>query len=131
MKTCLKCKFQGTDELFKVGRNICKKCYNKDQRERHHKRMSNESHQVHHKERVRRYHLSVKYGLTIEQAEDIYSRGCEICGSTKTLNIDHDHKTGKVRGCLCSKCNRGLGYLCDSVPLLEKAKLYLLNTTES
>jgi len=40
---------------------------------------------------------------------------CAICCKTnpngQILSIDHDHKTGKVRGLLCIKCNSAVGIL--------------------
>lgn len=66
---------------------------------------------------------------------------CEICGikleSDKTslskstwFNVDHCHKTGKVRGILCSKCNIGLGMFKDNIASLETAVQYLQQTKE-
>ena len=54
---------------------------------------------------------------------------CECCGMSpkkKSLALDHDHKTGKFRGWLCSECNFGIGKLGDSLDGLERARLYLL-----
>jgi len=61
------------------------------------------------------------------------NRRCAICGRrekakinniVKRLAIDHCHKTGKVRGLLCSKCNGTLGWYekCQ-----EKIEGYLKN----
>jgi len=46
-------------------------------------------------------------------------------GKIKRFNIDHCHKTGKVRGVICSFCNSLLGYSKDSIEILESAILYL------
>ena len=50
---------------------------------------------------------------------------CVICGSDEPLVVDHDHKTGKVRGMLCNHCNRGLGHFRDDPELLEFAAQYV------
>ena len=50
-----------------------------------------------------------------------------ICGKDEKLVVDHDHKTGKVRGLLCNHCNRGLGHFRDNVKFLEDAVKYLMD----
>lgn len=60
---------------------------------------------------------------------------CAICGSaeqtrplvdgTRRLCIDHDHITGRVRGLLCSGCNRAIGLLGDNVQMVDRAAAYL------
>jgi hypothetical protein len=54
---------------------------------------------------------------------------CYICqranGKTKRLAVDHDHKTGEVRGLLCGPCNKYLGLLRDDPKLLQRAIMYL------
>jgi hypothetical protein len=44
-------------------------------------------------------------------------------------NIDHDHKTNKLRGLLCGACNTGLGYLRDNTTILKNAIKYLEHPT--
>src|SRR3990167_1449432 len=51
-----------------------------------------------------------KYGLTLEQYDTIVSLACAICDSRKHIGVDHCHKTGKVRGPLCKRCNSALGW---------------------
>jgi hypothetical protein len=53
--------------------------------------------------------------------------GCAICGNppkTRRLSVDHDHKTGAVRGLLCFRCNRALPTYA-TVEWLDAAATYL------
>jgi len=50
---------------------------------------------------------------------------CDVCSEEKSLFFDHDHKTGKFRGWLCSHCNFALGHAKDSPELLFKLIEYL------
>ena len=58
-------------------------------------------------------HLRTKFGLTIEQYDQLLADqggGCFICGKTpeqegKNLAVDHDHVTGEIRGILCAYHN--------------------------
>ena len=51
---------------------------------------------------------------------------CQICGiKHKSLHIDHDHKTGVIRGVLCPNCNHGLGKFMDDENILYRAIRYL------
>ena len=61
---------------------------------------------------------------------------CAIClqperqlykGKPVELSIDHDHKTGKVRGLLCSACNSVIGFVEDDPSRLQAAVEYLKN----
>lgn len=60
---------------------------------------------------------------------------CAICGESEKLQhrsgtryslaVDHDHRTGKVRGLLCHRCNVAIGLFQENSLLLRKASLYL------
>lgn len=52
---------------------------------------------------------------------------CAIChrSSKSRLVVDHDHRSGQVRGLLCDSCNQGIGKLRDDVSILESAIEYL------
>ena len=70
-----------------------------------------------------------KFGLTkndVKIMKEAQNNKCAICGHILSRPcIDHDHKTGKVRGLLCRRCNRALGMFYDDVLVLEKAINYL------
>ena len=60
--------------------------------------------------------IFARYGLLPNQEKELkekYNGICPICNKRKSSAIDHDHKTGKVRGYICNKCNMGLHYIED------------------
>lgn len=75
------------------------------------------------------------YGLTLEQyAKLSASQGnvCKICakknirsGKLIELAVDHCHKTGRIRGLLCNRCNLWIGNIKDSPELAQSAAKYL------
>jgi hypothetical protein len=64
--------------------------------------------------RQKRKPRAAQLGITDDDYEALLAAqggGCAICGNppkTRRLHVDHDHKTGKVRGLLCHRCNRAL-----------------------
>lgn len=70
---------------------------------------------------VRANKLKKQYGITIEQYDEMYKkqRGrCAICKRhyrtfIMGLAVDHDHKTGQIRGLLCGICNTYLARIKD------------------
>ena len=80
------------------------------------------------KERYLNTILKYKYNITIYDYKTMLlaqNNKCAICSETDKLCVDHCHKTGKVRGLLCKKCNSGLGYFKDSIEFMSKAIEYL------
>lgn len=74
-----------------------------------------------------------RYKINLEAYNEMFLKQqgcCDICGKhqstlKKTLAVDHNHKTGKVRSLLCNRCNQGIGSLDDSIELLLTATNYL------
>ena len=81
------------------------------------------------------------YGITIEDYLDMaeaQNYKCAICHKENfpmkechagVLVVDHNHRTGEVRGLLCHNCNRALGLLKDSTEYLVNSIAYLERVT--
>lgn len=85
------------------------------------------------KTRKRASLYKVKYGITLEQYDKMFSRQsgtCAIClsinPSGRRLHIDHNHKTGRVRGLLCYRCNAAIGYAREDRNIISEIFRYLL-----
>lgn len=51
---------------------------------------------------------------------------CAVCATPMQKPcVDHDHRTGEVRGLLCASCNTMLGHAKDSILILGAAIDYL------
>ena len=135
-KTC-KCGAKIVGHPKKIG--VCNKCYmlqwNANNKERT---------LIQYRPTKKAWNLKKNYGLSLDEFLEmaLNQRGkCKICnnreqqvnslseidGMTQAvmLSVDHNHKTGKIRGLLCSKCNRGLGFFRDNPDLLRTAAAYI------
>jgi hypothetical protein len=78
------------------------------------------------KEYVKYRTIKDKYGLEPAEYDELISKGCEVCGTHEgKLCVDHNHATGKIRGCLCDACNKALGLLQDSLENTRKLVKYM------
>ncbi|MFD6249438.1 endonuclease VII domain-containing protein [Streptomyces roseolus] len=73
-------------------------------------------------------HLKLEYGITEAQRDRmIVDQGGVrvICREGPAEHVDHDHRTGKVRGVLCFSCNAALGQLKDRPDVIRRAAAYV------
>lgn len=76
-----------------------------------------------------------KFGITSVDYQEMWNAQggvCAIpgCGGTSGIHgrrmcVDHDHKTGKIRGLLCGHCNLILGHAKDNPDILKAASEWL------
>jgi hypothetical protein len=72
------------------------------------------------------YQLSADQYAALLELQDGRCAICRAQPKTVRLAVDHDHRTGKVRGLTCSRCNHELlGAAHDSLDLLTRAVHYL------
>jgi len=121
-KTCSKCREDKpiTDFYKREGgryKSRCKKCYNERVRDYYHHRGGKQ-------QKVR-----TTYGTEYDEMYAAQNGACKICRKNfSRLHVDHDHKTGNVRGLLCHGCNVALGHFQDNVSSLTNAIEYLNNS---
>jgi len=77
-------------------------------------------------------YLKKTYGISLDQYEamlEAHAGGCWICGKQpktgKNLHVEHDHKTGRIRGLACWRCNRGLQHFRDDAMMFRRAADYI------
>lgn len=132
MKICKLCQLQKSVDAFHIHtgnrrRPVCAECMTRIRDERG---------------TDRAYKIKRLYSLSVSDMESMFRKQnglCAVCETTMMMTekktkrpyVDHDHKTGQVRGLLCHKCNTGLGYFDDSSELLSKAHAYLLKSVKS
>ncbi len=131
MKTCTKCQQSkplsafGNKKSKKDGKNSwCRVCGVADTRR------WNREHAPQRKRNQAFDHITRRYGMTKDEFSSLLLRSsgkCDSCGDElrDSINVDHDHSTGQVRGLLCFPCNAGLGMFSDDIRRMELAVVYL------
>lgn len=153
MKNCRSCNLNKEDSEFRIykGKTLarCRSCENKYLREyRAGERRANvlQNRKIYNlkysKSKKKDGNLRRKFNISIEiynKLLNLQNNVCYICNNpesilNKSLAVDHCHTTGKIRGLLCSRCNKALGLFNDNIELLNKAIYYLklnqLNKTD-
>lgn len=88
--------------------------------------------------RARGYALKRKYGITLEQYDELLEKqngSCAICSKHSStfktaLAVDHDHRTGRIRGLLCTHCNYRMVAKHRDGDLLRKIADYIEQGTD-
>lgn len=130
----------GTKKTWTRVKPYCRPCDAERQREKR-KNLTKkqraqrlETHREYRKRRpdvFRNMELKRDFGIDLETYNSMLkAQGgvCAICGNPpngKSLAVDEDHSTRRVRALLCHNCNVGLGHFRDSMDLLQSALAYL------
>jgi len=132
-----KCSVCGSEYAKKIKRsNQCQACRTKRHREYCQRTRYHKKRYAIFAAAERERHLVRKYNLTPAEYQalvDHQNGECAICSKkqSRPFDVDHCHSTGKVRGLLCTNCNRMLGHAHDDVFRLNRAADYLENPPAS
>jgi hypothetical protein len=139
MKKCTGCKKIKAESMFWIDRRYsrpmsqCRECKGEKTKQWVAGNPSKYSEWYHkHRDKELERHLIKKYGISMDDynAMLMSQNGlCAICGKNspthRRMDVDHCHTTGKVRGILCTSCNRMLGHSGDKIDVLKSAIKYL------
>ena len=140
MSSCKECIIQNSRLYEKSHKDIVK--IKKKNRYLKNREISLQKQKIRNKKRtkeIKECSLKRNFGITLNDYNKMVEAQngvCAICGQPETdmdgrskkirsLAVDHNHKTGKVRGLLCGKCNKAIGGLKDNIKTLESALNYL------
>lgn len=84
--------------------------------------------------------FSKRQRLLTDPVVERQSNLCAIChlnesevdkrnGQVRWLAVDHDHATGRIRGLLCSHCNKAIGLFQENPEFMKAAIEYLAAVT--
>lgn len=136
MKICPNC---GKEHSYRYRNGQCGTCYQRaayraDARYRENKKESVQRCRTlnpQSEQKAQRKQRLARVGLSVEQYDKmLLEQGgvCKVCGKppkNRRLSVDHNHRTGAIRGLLCFKCNYGIGWFKDDAIVLRKAADYL------
>lgn len=128
MKVCRVCKLTKPLQDFRLyggnrkgHRTACRKCELEIRRQYDY---------PYRKDKAKYYKIKDRYGLSKEEYDTLIKENlsCMSCKEefTSTPHLDHDQKTGRIRGLLCGNCNKALGLLKDNPVKIVRLLSYLL-----
>ena len=116
----------------------CRKCFNiimnhKKSENPHKYKEADRLSYIRHKNNYRSNQLKRTVGINLQEYNSMFTvqeGKCKICRTHQSklnlgLAVDHCHKTGRVRGLLCGKCNTALGLLEDNSEIVKGMIEYL------
>jgi len=149
-KICTVCKknkpldaFYEAPPRYRYGRYCkCKECCREQGRLRYrsnpeHYKKIQEKYLKKNPEARRNTLIKHRYGgkITLKDYDVLHKKQkyrCAICNKSreevaqKKFHLDHNHRTGQIRGLLCCNCNLALGLLHDDIKILRAMEDYLL-----
>ena len=125
--------YRGDCKVCMISKRVSWQKKNRDKVNAYHREQRKEKpHQEKNRRLKYRFDITLQDYNTMLQGQDNRCRICDIIFYDTTVAcVDHCHDTGKVRGLLCSPCNKGLGHFKDSVDNMGKAIDYLLTARKS